>query len=203
MPAADQEKWDTRYRERGAEAFGTAPSDWLVQQMDWLLPLRPGPVLDLACGNGRNGLYLARQGFDVVALDISPVIISWLRQRATEEGLSLRAEVVDLTTWDPGPEIFAIILNFNFLERDLFPVMQKVLRPGGYLLFETYTIEQAMLAEARQPRYPLKGNELLHAFPNLLVRQYREGIFHESGKGRRRAVASLLAEKPAALTVMD
>lgn len=197
MASSDRDKWNSRYRERGPEAFGRRPNDWLHQHRGLLLVQPRGQVLDLACGNGRNALYLARLGFEVEAVDISEVAISWLEQEAEETGVNLWARVGDLTRMKFPPNRFQVILNFNFLERSLFPVIEEVLAPGGLLFFETFTRDQIQVVGSEiPPRYTLEHNELIRAFPGLRVIRYREGVFKEESTGKMRGVASLVARKP-------
>ncbi len=193
---SDREKWDQRYRERGPEAFGLEPSDWLRHFEELLREHPSGPALDLACGNGRNALWLARLGFKVEAIDISPVAIKWLKKQAQNAQLSVQAKALDLSEMSLPTGHYQVILNFNFLERDLFPKLERALAAGGLLIFETFTRDQIdLLGAGICPKYTLGYNELLHAFPSLRVLHYREGIFCEEGKKKKRGIASLVAQK--------
>ena len=194
----DRERWNARYRERGPEAFGEAPSDWL-RQHEWLLQEQArGRALDLACGNGRNARYLAGLGFDVDAIDISDVAINWLQEVVDQTGLHISPRAADLTALELPADHYQVIANFNYLERDLFPTITRALAPGGLLFFETFSCDQIELFESKiRPRYTLKHNELLRAFLNLHVLHYREGIHWEASRRRRRAVASLVARREA------
>ena len=87
--------WDERYRsgERRSEDLDAAPTPLLVESAG---KLSPGKALDLACGSGRNALWLAKQGWSVTAVDGSPAAIEILRSRASESGVSVNARIADL-----------------------------------------------------------------------------------------------------------
>lgn len=196
MHHTDRHRWNERYRERHPADFGLEPSDWLRIHENLLRNQPRGAAADLACGNGRNALYLARLGFDVEAMDIADVAIDWLTTQVEEEGLSVFPRMADLTTSTLPDHRYQVIVNFNFLERRLFPLIETALAPGGLVFFETFTIDQIDVLGGGMPReYVLQPNELLHAFPNLHVLHYREGIFSEFAKDRERAVASVVARK--------
>ena len=90
---------------------------------------------------------------------------------------------------------YDLVVNFYFLSRSLLPRMKKGLKKGGKVIFETYTLEQKTLGTEgpKQAKYFLKPNELLRLFKDFRILFYREGIFREGG--RRKAVASLIAER--------
>jgi SAM-dependent methyltransferase len=171
------------------------PSEWLTEHDPLLRALAPGRALDVACGSGRNALHLARLGFEVDAVDISAVAIEHLRTAAAEYDLPIVPKVMDLED-DPLPvAAYEVVVNFNYLQRDLFDSLARALRPGGLLVFET--VAQAHIDELGRefnPDYVLARNELLRAFPDLFVLHYREGVVRR-GSGER-GVASLVAERP-------
>ncbi|MCO5169092.1 MAG: class I SAM-dependent methyltransferase [Planctomycetes bacterium] len=131
MGDADRERWDARYREQGPCA--AAPSA-LVTALDDLLPRR-GRALDVAGGAGRHAVWLARRGLDVTLVDVSPVGVDLARAAAAAAGVALDAFALDLER-DPlpgGP--WDVIVDFHYLQRDLFPAFARLLAPGGVLVF--------------------------------------------------------------------
>jgi SAM-dependent methyltransferase len=151
-------------------------------------------ALDLACGDGRNALFLAQLGFDVVAVDVSDVAINALRKAAVNRGLAVDARRVDLEDEALPGDRYDVIVQINYLQRDLFGSLARALTSGGILIVETVTrahVEE--LGKSFDPRFVLEHNELLRSFPDLHLRHYREGVVDRSG--RPRAVASLLAER--------
>jgi tellurite methyltransferase len=180
-----RETWDARYRERGT-APGP-PSDWLAANQALLRGTR---ALDLACGTGRNTLFLARLGFTVDALDISEVAIDALRGV-----MGVNARTADLEH-EPLPiGGHDVVVLINYLQRDLFAGAAAALAPGGVLVAETVTrahVEQ--LGRSFDERFLLEAGELRHAFGGLEVLRYEEGVVQRSG--RARAVAAIVAQRP-------
>ncbi|OGP75068.1 MAG: hypothetical protein A2V86_10095 [Deltaproteobacteria bacterium RBG_16_49_23] len=187
----DQKRWDERFK--GKEfAFGREPNPFLKKHIR-LLP--KGKTLDIAAGEGRNAVFLARQGFDVDAMDISEKGLKKAQKFAKEMGVKIHTLSVDLDTYKIDREKYDLIANFYFLKRSLIPQIKKGLKKGGRVIFETYTLEHRTLGTGgpKHARYFLKPNELLRIFKDFHILYYREGIFKEGG--RRKAVASLIAEK--------
>jgi SAM-dependent methyltransferase len=196
--APARERWNERYGAPGFEAFPDAPAPWLVEHrplLDELRGARADPrALDVACGDGRNSRYLAELGFAVDAVDVSDVAVEALRAATADAGLAVRAKVVDLEH-EPLPEReYDVVVCMSYLQRDLFAALRRALRPGGVLLYETFSrahVEE--LGKPFNPAYVLERNELLHAFAELHVRHYREGIAERGGDTR--GVASLVAQR--------
>ena len=140
-----QDHWDARYTENGY-IFGESPNRFLERQAPLLAPgMR---ALAIADGEGRNGVWLAERGLDVLSTDISPVAIEKARRLAERRGVSLAFERVDLLHWAwPEAEfdlIAAIFIQFvGPVERaHIFAEIKRALKPGGLLLLEGYTPEQ-------------------------------------------------------------
>ena len=128
MARTDQERWDQRYGD-GDWVDGDAPSPIVEDALPYLSP--PGLVLDVACGAGRNSLFLARYGYSVVSVDISWRGLHMLTKRARSERLDVHPVHANLEQFGLPDEAFDIIVNTKFLMRDLFPEFQRALRPGG------------------------------------------------------------------------
>jgi tellurite methyltransferase len=188
-----RERWNERRSTGGFEPFPDAPAAWLVEHGPLLGG--GGRALDVACGDGRNALQLARLGFDVDAVDISDLTIDALRAAAAERAPAVHPRVLDLER-EPLPEdAYDVVVCFNYLQRDLFDALARALRPGGWLLFETFgPAHLEELGRQINPAFVLGANELLHAFPGLRVRHYREGVAQRSAGPR--GVASLAAQRP-------
>ena len=158
----DRRKWDERY---GGEGYllGTQPSGFLRRNAGLLKRLCPGPrALDIACGEGRNSIFLARQGFHVTAVDISAKGIAKGRKRCEEEGLDVDFRLVDLERHS-FTESYDLIINFNFLLRDLVPQLVAALNPGGVLMFDTI-LDAPSLEGTHDKRYLLQPGELRALF---------------------------------------
>lgn len=167
---------------RGALERGPAPpearpwpSAWLLENADLLSD--GAHVLDVACGRGRNALLLATAGFPVKAVDREAPLVDRLRAVADGVRLSLDASVLDLEAGevDLGEEAFDVALVFNYLHRPLFPALVRALRPGGLLLCETFTKEQAERGHPKNPAFLLERGELERLVAPLEVVRRREG----------------------------
>ncbi|MCF7764447.1 MAG: methyltransferase domain-containing protein [Verrucomicrobia bacterium] len=153
------------------------PSSWLLENGD-LLP-RDGLLLDLACGHGRHALLLAASGFRVRAIDRDAEKIDRINQVAARLNLTLDTAVEDLECdgKDLGSDTFDAILGFRYLHRPLFPALIRALRPGGVLIYETFTIDQAKRGSPTNPDFLLQPGELLDLVTSLRIERHREGEF--------------------------
>ena len=121
------DEWNERYR---SGEFSREPAPLLV---DAVRDVTPGRALDLACGAGRNAIFLAERGWDVVAIDGASEAIRLLREHAP----SIDARVMDLERGDPLPfddHSFDLVAILYFLHRPLFAEARRVLRTGGLLV---------------------------------------------------------------------
>jgi SAM-dependent methyltransferase len=142
---SELERWETRFNPPGY-LFGKEPNAFLKAQAH---RLRAGQTaLAVADGEGRNGVWLAEQGLDVLAIDYSATALAKARALAQERGVRLRTEVADVTKWR-WPEaafdvVTAIFIQVVFpAERlELFANLKRVLKPGGLLLMQGYRPEQ-------------------------------------------------------------
>ena len=163
----------------GQRSFGNGPvaglSDWLLRSARWLPS--SGQVLDVACGAGRHALLLASVGFDVHAVDRDAETVDWLSRTAHRVGLSVDAAVVDLEqdAVDLGTDRYDAILVFRYLHRPLFPALTRALRPGGLLLYETFTVGHAARGKPANPDFLLKSGELLELVAPFEILDSREG----------------------------
>jgi SAM-dependent methyltransferase len=139
-----QQFWDLRYSAPDF-VYGTEPNHFLQKHVG-RLPAG-GRVLCLADGEGRNGVWLARQGFDVTSVDVSPQGIDKTRRLAAQTGVALNAEVADVTGLNLGlaqwDAIVSIFLHLPARARaDLHGRAVLALKPGGVYLWEGYGPEQ-------------------------------------------------------------
>jgi SAM-dependent methyltransferase len=187
----DQKRWNDRFGKREF-ALGKEPNPFLKKHIR-LLP--KGRALDIASGEGRNAVFLAQNGFEVDAVDISEKGVRKAKKLAREKGVKMNTFLVDLDQYPIEKERYDLIANFYFLRRRLIPRIKKGLKKGGRVVFETYLLEHRTLGKGgpKQAKYFLKPNELLRLFEDFRILFYREGIFREGGK--KKAVASLIAEK--------
>jgi len=195
--------WDERYA--GDElVYGEAPNAFVASMRD-RLPTR-GQALDIAAGEGRNALFLASLGLDVLAVDQSEVGMRKAQRRARERGLTLRTRAVDLADFDAEPGSFdAITSTFVHLPAPLRAAVHRGvvswLRPGGVFVLEAYAPDQigrgtggpsdpALLAPLETILSELDGMTVEHSA--ALVRDVSEGTSH-TGEA---SVVQVLARKP-------
>ncbi len=180
----------------GAHRHGIAPSSFLVENFD-LLP--KGVALDVAMGEGRNAIYLATRGFDVDGVDADPQAVGRARAAARRLGAPIRAVVgnVEDGTYIIPLEFYDLIVVFNYLHRPLFNDIREGLKPGGAVVYQTFTTEQARYGRPTNPDHLLEPGELKRAFHEWEVLRFKEVV----GPGRRggpdRAIAGIVARKPA------
>lgn len=191
MSEEDKSHWEKRYSGDGYEP-NLNPSALVTE---WLADRPPGSALDLACGTGRNALYLAEKGYDVTAVDISPRAIALAEALALEKGLKINWVVADLDTYVIRGPYDVIVISFFHVSRNLVPPIIDALKKGGILLYENHMLPPSTGGEeARKHRFHLKPGELGQLFQGLKVIRYEER--QVAGKdGGPAYLASLVAQK--------
>lgn len=191
MSVADAVKWNGRYQTEGAKWQNSQPRQLLLDYADQLP--QTGLALDAAAGVGIHGLFLAERGWQVIALDISEVGLRLARAAAVEKGLRMETAVFDLSAhpWLPA-NTFDVILNFRFLERGTFPLYRKALKPGGWLLFETFV---RPTREVTDPDYFLQPGELRAAFSDFRIIHSAQIETRGSRSGQMKHVEQFVGQK--------
>lgn len=189
MPVEDRHRWDERYIAEERYQTFVEPRPFLVEHASHLP--RCGWAIDLAMGLGGNASFLLQRGLNVIGVDISSVAV----RQACARLPGLLAIQADLTHFCLPEERFDVLLNFFYLQRDLWPAYERALRPGGLLVMETLTGAMNETHPEIDPVYLLEPQELLGAFPGLETLAYREE-WTEGRSGHPRATAALIARKP-------
>ncbi len=180
--------WEAMYRsgERGEEH---APTILLVET---LAKLPAGAAIDLACGAGRNAIYMAEHGWTVTAVDASEAAIELVRRRSAARGVEVHTRVADLT--DPGfpmlPDAFDLVLMAYYLQRDLFAKAKAAVRPGGLVISIAHTPEAG---EESSEKRAARG-ELRTFFDSWPILWEYEGPSRDPA--HKRPVAELVAQRP-------
>jgi SAM-dependent methyltransferase len=142
---SEYERWEKRFSAPDY-VFGTEPNAFLKSQAH-LLP-QSGAALAVADGEGRNGVWLAERGLDVLSIDWSPTALRKAQALAAQRGVTLRAVEVDVVQWQWPVAQFDVVaaIFIQFLTPDerrrVFAAMRNALKPGGLLLIEGYRPEQ-------------------------------------------------------------
>jgi SAM-dependent methyltransferase len=143
---ADQfARWEGRYAAPGYH-FGTEPNAFLKSQVHLLR--RGQTALAIADGEGRNGVWLAEQGLNVLSVDFSPTALAKARALAAARGVALRTECADINSWTWPPAAFDVIIGIFVQfpsppgQARMFDGIRGALRPGGLLLLEGYGPKQ-------------------------------------------------------------
>lgn len=197
------------------------------------------PILDLACGSGRNGLFLQKQGFSVVYADKNQSLLATIKQFITqaedysleqaefwrvdfEEGIeesvqqsveqgfeketALETKALDEQYFNRqvleglAEHSYQAIIVCRYLHRPLMPLIKRALAPGGCIIYETFTREQATLGRPRNPNFLLNKGELVKTFSGWQIKHDFEGTVEsgidDNGEVKKQAIAQLMALKP-------
>ena len=192
MSTADRDRWNARYAD-GAYESRRHPSPFLEQNAQ-ALPVT-GRALDLACGAGRNAIYLANHGLSVDAVDISRVALE--RGRADAGALPIRWIECDLDDGFEASGDYDLIVNIRYVNLPLVSMLVESLRPGGVLVIEQHLVTDADVIGPRNPAFRVSRGQLGGVASGMVVRQIDEGMFDDPD-GRRAALARLVARKPSA-----
>jgi SAM-dependent methyltransferase len=171
MADSDRTKWNERY-EDGYAAHGR-PSAVL---QEWISRIPRGRALDLACGAGRNALFLASHGFEVDAVDISSAALDRARERAHAAGLVINWIEHDLDeplALAPG---YTLILAVRFMNLPLIRAVTAWLAPGGFLVCEEHLVTEAEVAGPTDPAFRVQAGELRELAQGLRVRHFEETL---------------------------
>jgi tellurite methyltransferase len=183
--------WDERYRsgERAAEDLNAEPAPLLVEAA---IKLASGKALDLACGTGRNALWLAERGWSVTAVDGSPAAIEMLRSRASERGVMVNTRVADLekNEYPIEPSSWNLIAICYYLQGNLYKPAKQGVVPGGILISIVHITEPGEEPTAHR----LRPGELESYFQGWEILHRREG--RPSDAAHQRSVAEIVARRP-------
>jgi len=172
MSQADISKWNNKYLT--ADITDQAVPDEELIRHTSAFP-EGAHALDLACGLGKNTLYLARKGFDVLAVDGSSVGLAHLDEAAKALGVAanIHTQQADLDEYHPGEAKFDLIVVVRYLNRALFPMIQLALKPGGILLYKTFNHNVLKSRPAFNVDFTITPEALLDAFAGLqLISQH-------------------------------
>jgi len=168
-----------------------APSPWVERFAPWIPA--GGTVLDLACGAGRHAAFLLARGHPVVAVDRD---LSGLAELQDDPRLdAVQADLEDGRPFPLAGRRFAGVVVTNYLHRPILPDLVQAVAPGGVLIYETFSVDNAAFGKPSNPAFLLRPGELLEAVRGRLrVRAYEDVIVQEP---RPAAVQRICAEREA------
>ena len=190
--------WDERYAQDGY-LFGTEPNAFLVSQQHLLKP--DMGCLAVADGEGRNGVWLAQQGLQVLSVEASAVALEKAKKLARQRGVTVEFEQADLAHWQWGEHRFdvvaAIFIQFAppALRGQMFAGIKRCLKPGGLLLLQGYTPRQLEYKTGGPPVAENMYTEALlrSAFGDMEILHLREHDDH-IGEGSAHSGMSALID---------
>jgi 2-polyprenyl-3-methyl-5-hydroxy-6-metoxy-1,4-benzoquinol methylase len=181
----DKAQWNEKYS-GDSYRFGKDPIPYLVDQLH---RLPKGKALDLAMGEGRNGVFLATKGFQVTGLDISEKGLEKAQALAKSQGITIETKVADLDHAPLGTNEYDVVLCTYYVNRDLLPRMKQAVKPGGMVVVETYTMGHLKYRSQFRKEWLLEKNELLEWFKDFTILHYQVVDDGES------AFAGIVAQK--------
>lgn len=158
MAQSDKEKWNKKYQETPQLLHQKQPS----KRLESILPfINATCALDVACGAGRHSIYLASNGFNVDAVDISQIALDRLSAHNIP---NISTYLLDLDHWKHNDKKYDLIVMSNFLDRDLISKLQYSLNTEGVFFIETYMNHPSNTKPNSNPLYLLNPQELKSFF---------------------------------------
>ncbi len=190
MSQQDQKKWDEKYRKK-SELL--RPREVSLNIQKFVEKSIGDKALDLACGAGRNTIYLAKQGYAVDALDIAAVALEALVAEAHREEVHelINAQLSDLDTFAPALESYELIIMMNFLDRGLIKRAKEGLKKEGLFIVETYMDDSINEKKDSNREFLLKKEELKTIFDkgyDVLLYEEFENEAHELYRMKKQAI---------------
>jgi 2-polyprenyl-3-methyl-5-hydroxy-6-metoxy-1,4-benzoquinol methylase len=176
---ADRIKWNKRYRAKSGEEL-SPPSEFIQR---WIDRCPAGRALDVACGRGRNALFLAASGYEVDAVDISEEALSNARRTAQESGLELNWIVHDLDEPFCPDSPYDLIVMVHYVNLPLIASLtRRLLKPGGILLCEQHLATDSEVAGPSNPAFRLEPQQLRAAARGLKILELKECLLERDGE---------------------
>ena len=195
------EFWDNRY---GGDdyVFGTEPNAFLAEHCGVL----KGPVLSISEGEGRNAVFMAERGLDVLGVDISPVALEKAEKLARSRGVAIQTQIADLATYVPEEQQYGAVVSIfahlaGTMRARLYPLLERALMPGGMLLMEAYS-ENQISRDTGGPKdldWLMTVDKVRQEFPEMemiLLREVEREVVEGSGHTGLASVIQCIARKP-------
>ncbi|MBS3815612.1 MAG: methyltransferase domain-containing protein [Hadesarchaea archaeon] len=173
MVRNNPEAWDERYKEN-SQHFGENPSELLLK---WISRLPSGRALVIACGAGRNALFLAENNYEVDAIDYSKEALSIAKERAQNKELEINWILADLSNYVFPSEAYEVITMMHYKPENNHQEIKNSLKNGGYILQEHHINTQTPMDHGpSNPEFRYDSNELLESYSDFQIFEYEEGI---------------------------
>lgn len=180
----DRLKWNEKFK---TEGYPDEPATIVKEYAKLAAGTK---ALDIAAGNGRNALFLAKQGFTVDAVDLADAGLKLFAGKHP----NIQPICADLDNFDIAARHYDLIINIKYLNRRLFPYILEGLAPGGILIFQTFLDSPKQgKGQAARRDYRLRQNELIEAFLALRILLYKE--FEEKKNDEAVYLAALVGIK--------
>ncbi|GAB4513114.1 MAG: methyltransferase domain-containing protein [Anaerolineae bacterium] len=179
MSAHDRVRWDTIYTQLNNRPF-PAPDALLLDYTPPVPEQRERRALDLACGYGQNGLWLAEQGYVTDLMDVSRVALTRARAEMAARNLrNINVLQIDLDDLDLEEETYHLVCIFRYLKRDFMRKLRGAVIPGGRVIYETYNRRYLQIVPEFNQKFLLALNELPSLFEGWKIIHF-EDIEHLS-----------------------
>jgi len=198
----DESFWNERYA-KGGYLYGTEPNSFLVEHSG----LIEGPVLSLSEGEGRNAVFLALRGLDVLGVDISAVALEKAKRLAEARGVEIRTQVADLATFEPEANLYGSVVSISAhlpsaIRNKLYPLIERSLRQNGILILEAYSENQLSRASGgpKDIDMLMTVDKIRREFSNLepiVLRELEREVSEGEGHTGMASVVQLTARKKA------
>lgn len=159
------------------------------------------PILDLACGAGRNGLFCLKHNLAITFADKNEALLKSIQQ-SVSNNVNVTQDVnywqvdFELENTNHLPvEAYSCILVYRYLHRPLFTQIKQAVMPRGLIIYETFIRAQAEFGRPTNPAFLLAENELKQAFSDWEILHYFEGIKISETGGKEQAIAQIVARK--------
>lgn len=196
----DESFWNRRYASSNY-LYGTEPNSFLAEHCS----LISGPVLSLSEGEGRNAVFLASRGLEVVGVDISRVALEKAKTLSESRGVEIKTIVADLANFEPDESYFGSVISISAhlpstVRSRLYPLIEKALRPNGIIVLESYSENQLSRTTGgpKDADMLMTVDKLRREFPNfetVLLREIEREVSEGEGHKGMASVVQFIARK--------
>ncbi|MBA6252657.1 SAM-dependent methyltransferase [Colwellia sp. MB3u-55] len=162
------------------------------------------PILDLACGNGRNGLFCLEKNLAVTFADINTQSLANVKQAISHDADKYQSTLATFWLVDFEQKLsqsliensHSAVIVFRYLHRPLIEQIKAAVVPNGLVIYQTFTLGQAFLGRPKNPDFLLKKGELLEHFADWQIIHSFEGTIISDTGNNSQAIAQVVARKP-------